>query len=434
MVPASSHRELMRLVAPLGRRVNLAVWLNQALFGVALSLGLYAVALILLKVLRPQWTDWSLLALTLLPASMVWAVWSARRRGWFFAAGDLVEVLDHLYKNDGAVTSAFERPELLPSPGFFQRVAEATETRRPRLDVLHYVRRLLPVLVLTVVSLVVPARPPAEAPQSLRVLTTLAQPVLEKLEQFEDILPEDEAEQLRRELEQLGQSPEGISREKWEALEEMRERVDEAVAQSRQSLAGLAGGLRGWPELAGQPSAVRLRQADANLSASWTRLNEAARDPKRPMSSQLRKEICDNLGRLQPGQPITLETMERLQELCQELSECLGEGESEGCESGEGVGRGGIDRGRGDAPLVLGDEKALPDGRYEESELFNRYLDPADLVDLGITPVEPKPDPGAFSPGVVRQFDKEQGSGVSRTRISPGRRDAISKYFAQPEE
>ncbi len=435
MAVEPTRRELRRVVAPLARRVNLAVWLNHALLGVVIALGLYSVILILLKILWPDLAVWSLLALVLLPVSLLWAAWSARRGGRFFRERDLVEVVDHLYKNDGAVSAAFERPDLLPSSDYYARVRSAIADRLPRLDLRHYSRRLLPALLLAAVSLWIPARPPAETPESRRVLTTLTQPILEKIDQFEELLPDQQAEQLREELQELAQNQEGISREKWEAVEELDRRVDDAVAQSRQSLSGLAGGLRELSSLAGQAStAASSGELDANLEGLLNELAQSARDQKHPMSSQMRKQISDALQRLEGGQKLDSDALAQLERACDQLGQCMGEGDQPGGEEGDKPGRGGVDRGRADAPLVLGDQKTLPDGQYQDSELRNRYLDPADLVDLGITPVEPKADPGAFSPGVVRQFDRQEGSGVSRTRISPARRQVISKYFSEPEE
>lgn len=429
------RRDLAPLLAPLARRLNAAVWLNAALPGVILALALFAVGLVVLKALWPAYALYSLSVLGLLPVALAWGCWSARRRGLFFRPAELVEIVDHLYKNDGSVSAAFERAELLPAADFYARVRVAVAPRLPRMDALHYLRRVLPVLALAAVSILLPARPPAESARGQAVLTTLAQPLLEKLEQFEEVLPEEKAEELRAELEKLAESPEGISREKWEALEEMAQRLDEAVAESRQSLSGLAGGLRQLTSLAGEAAlASASGELDANLEGLLSQLLSGAQDDRLPMNSELRKEISDALEQMCSAGACSQEMLDRLSELCDKLGRCMGEGDEPFEREGEGPGRGGVDRGRGDAPMMVGDEKPLDQAAFQESELRNRFLSPADLVDLGITPVEPRPDPGRFSPGIARAFERQEGSGVSRTRISPSRREVIARYFQNTEE
>ena len=106
----------------------------------------------------------------------------------------------------------------------------------------------------------------------------------------------------------------------------------------------------------------------------------------------------------------------------------LGEGKDG---DGEGPGRGGINRGRGDAPLIFGDEKIAEGTNFDQKDLMNKYLNPEDLIDMGITTIAPEPDPGKFSPGALRSFDQQSGSAVSRSRISPSQKNVVSKYFSE---
>ena len=81
--------------------------------------------------------------------------------------------------------------------------------------------------------------------------------------------------------------------------------------------------------------------------------------------------------------------------------------------------------------MVFGDPEALDAAKYKDQELFNRFLSGDDLVDLGIVPIRPKPDPGRFSPGTVQAYGTREGTNVSRTKISPSQRDVVAKYFAE---
>ena len=109
----------------------------------------------------------------------------------------------------------------------------------------------------------------------------------------------------------------------------------------------------------------------------------------------------------------------------------IGDGFGEGPDGDGAPGAGGINRGRGDAPLVMGDEETDEDAKSEKKDLANKYLNPEDLVDMGITPIHPDPDPGKFSPGTLRDYGEQSGSAVSRTRISPGQKKVVSDYFSE---
>jgi hypothetical protein len=124
--------------------------------------------------------------------------------------------------------------------------------------------------------------------------------------------------------------------------------------------------------------------------------------------------------------------MQQLAQLQGQLESLLQEMESD--ESSLSAGRGGRDRGRGDAAMVFGQPQQLANPEFRPDRLENRFLKPEDLVDLGITLLRPEPDPGRFSPGTLQSFDAERGQAVSRTRISPSQREVVSKYFSERTE
>jgi hypothetical protein len=109
--------------------------------------------------------------------------------------------------------------------------------------------------------------------------------------------------------------------------------------------------------------------------------------------------------------------------MCNKLGECNGNGKC--------YGKGGVDRGRGDAPLVFGEDQSLADAEFQQKDLNNQFVTPEDMVDLGIIPIQPKPDPGKFSPGTLKNFGEQEGSNVNRTKISPSQKDVVSRYFGK---
>jgi len=247
-----NHHDIQWLVPPLARRVNLAVWINACLFWIGALVVVSAASALILKVLWPDAWTWAAAPLALVPFVLPVAWLVCRRRGMFYTTPQLVEILDHLYLDDGSLTSAYEAPALASGPDFYARAGVALAGRLPRLDGRHYLRRAVPVLVFAALALAVPLRPPADPLPAPDALQTLAAPLLQKVEEYRELLPEDSADQLQQQIEELRDSKEGISREKWEALEEMGQRVDEAVARSQQSAVGVAETLAQLASAAGQ--------------------------------------------------------------------------------------------------------------------------------------------------------------------------------------
>ena len=62
----------------------------------------------------------------------------------------------------------------------------------------------------------------------------------EKLEEYRSVLPEEDRKRLEEEIEVLKQDPKGISREQWEALEEMEKRLDTAAQRSENRMQEIA--------------------------------------------------------------------------------------------------------------------------------------------------------------------------------------------------
>jgi hypothetical protein len=290
-----------------------------------------------------------------------------------------------------------------------------------------------------------PVRKAPVQPQSQEILASITQPLDEKLKELEEIIPEKDAEEFKKELEELRQSDDGISTEKWEAVEEIEKRMEAAEAKAQQALNASAKALNKISEQMSTAGNVQGNSPEAMADANemMKDLQDALKNEKN-ISSEMKKELQDMAGKMGEGAS-TEELRKRLQELQEKMG---GKGDGQDGKDGNGKdgngkdgkdgdgnpGKGAITRGRGDAELSFEEEKKLENAQYNPGELKNDFFTPGDLVDLGIMPIKPDPKPGEFSPGVVKQFQNQEGSQVSRTRISPSQKDVVAKYFSSPDQ
>ncbi len=429
-------------------RANLAVWLNRALAGCGWAVVATATAIVLFKMLWPGLWLMGLTLLTALPLAFGWAWVDSRKRRAFFTPPEVVEIIDHRFRDDGVVAAAWENPTLLPAETVHAEAARALAGRLPRLDLLFYAKRAIPALLLLAAALAVPPRQSAVPAQAEAILASITQPLADKLSESEQILPEETLQEFQQEIETLQQDDQGISREKWEAVEELDQRIESAVAQSRQEAQAALTSLESLSNLTDASGNI---EGKADLSQQQ---DELLKDLAKSMANQdsrlpsaLRKEIAGKVSQMRQGGMSSEELRQRLSELRDKMGQMPGingdgpgqigqsgdgngNGDGNGPDGDGGPGSGGISRGRGDAQLTLGNEKRAQGAQFKKQELAGQFLSPQDMVDMGITPLEPKAEPGKFSPGTLRQFEAQTGSEVSRTRISPSQKNVIEKYFS----
>ncbi len=441
---ARTSSTLMPALRPLLRRLNAAVWLEHTLPALSVLAGLWATLMVLLKLLAPQWltAGWASAAVTL--CAPLYGYWQARRRGLFFAPRDGAELADHWFRNDGQVSAFFERPALYPGldiAAFHTQLQQALKARSLRLRPTFYLRRLAPALLYVSAALLIPPRPPQEDPTAYQESTrALIEPIVQRLEEHKDLLPHKRLQEALADLHQLQESQDRLTREKWEALEQLEQHVQDVLDQSRQATTNVAEALRdltSGPGFRENPlAAAQNPQFPAALQDLKELLNLSSADLPPGVREQLQSTLqqldrmCQGESRLAGAdRDVIMQQLEQLQEQLDSLLQNL--------EQGAGAlraGRGGRDRGRGDAAMAYGQPQPLANPQFAPDRLENRYLNPEDLVDLGITLLRPEPDPGQFSPGTLQSFDTQRGQAVSRTRISPSQREVVSKYFSERTE
>jgi hypothetical protein len=423
---------------PLTLRLNAAVLLERALPAFALLAGLCAGALLLLKMIDPRWLFYAHWSFLLVAISPVYGFWLARRRRLFFTSADSAELADHLFHNDGQVSAYYEKPDLYPRldpSALTHELSQALEGRSPRFRPAFFLKRLAPVLAFVLAALLIPPRPPVELVVGQEAMKALTDPLIERLRENEEALPEERLNDLLSDLQELRETKDGLTREKWEAIENLETKMLDSLDQSQQAMMNVAEAFKELTNGSGfkdNPlAASQTPQFKTALQDLKDAMNLSSQILPKDLMEQLQKNMEGMEQMCEGGKPISgedraamMEGIQKLQAQLQEQLEALKEG------TGDLAGRGGVDRGRADAAMVFGEEVELSDAQYEKDRLKNRFLSPEDLVDMGITALEPEPNPGVFSPGTLQSFGSSQGQAVSRTRVSPSQKEVVSRYFS----
>lgn len=421
--PATQAELVLRRV---GLRVNLGVFLTKAVLPVAAVIIAFAVVLLFTRMLAPQYSRYAFLLLVGIPVAMAWAGSICRQRNLFYNEVELVELADHLSASDGMAATAYERSSASGGRAW-ETVASRLHTHPLRLRASWFAWRLLPAMVFAAAVFLVPPRQPKPAGND-NVMLAITQPLAEKIEMTTDVLPEPEREQLKQQLEQVQAAPEGVSREKWEAVEDMEQRLENALAQSEASAYQLSSSMNQLAGLVSQQETkapnVNSAELQSDIDALASSITDQMKKNSTPLSQELKEAMEKAMGNCKGGNCKSSELSDLLKHvngLSEKLSKATGDSKN--------YGRGGVDRGRADAPLVIGDERILENAAFDSKQLENQFFEAADLTDIGITPMEPKADPGMFQPGTVKSFGVQQGTNVSRTQISPSQRGVVSRYF-----
>ncbi len=95
-----------------------------------------------------------------------------------------------------------------------------------------------------------------------------------------------------------------------------------------------------------------------------------------------------------------------------------------------GMGRGGISRGRGDAPMFYGDEQNLKTNRIEGvSGTDLERVVPTDVLGIGQTKHDDEQKPSLRQDGGSLAKDAAGGDAVWRESLTPGEKALLKRYF-----
>jgi len=409
----------------IARRVNLGIFLTRAVIPVVAGVVVFGVLYILMQMLAPQYATYSWFILLAIPVGMALSWRSARISKQFYTESDVVELVDRLSHSDGLVVTAYERPGVVSGKYAWSQIARNTDVRPLQLNPVWFSWRLMPAFAFAGAALFVPARKPA--PPDAEIVMALTQPLADKVDMSAELLPEPEREKLQKQIEQVQAEPHGISREKWDAIEDLEQRVENALANSMASTYQLSASVNQLAALVSEQNKapnINNPELQAKIQSMAASLADHLKKEAAPVSDELRNQLekalanCKN-GKCKPGDLESLK--KKLEALNQKMAQANPDKRN--------TGKGGVDRGRADAPMEYGAERKLDEAQFDPKQLENQYFENADLADAGVTTLEPKPDPGRFNPGTVRQLENLHGTNVSRTEISPSQKGVVSRYF-----
>jgi hypothetical protein len=434
---------------------------------------LFGAAVLAVKLLWPAgWPHvlWGALGVVPVVAS---AAWSVGRR--CYTPTETVALLDRRLSAGGLLMTLSESDDLAWESELDSRHPhwQATLFRvRPT----RFARYVAVPLAFAVAAGFVPLRPvPSEenAPDAVARKTTA------RLEQMVDWLDEahvltaEESEELREEVAKLAEDSDSLlTHEKWEAIDTMKRELAQKLEAAQRSVAKGQLAARSLSREAGaeaeQLSLERVEQLEKDTLETLQNLADRGAVADTPQA--LQQELQRLLKERQLPKPLSSAAGQQREELLSELDEflreqsaklaecrgkCVGarlvEGEfAEG--DGEGMleafllaegnssansqqpGRGGVTRGRGDAPLTWGQESDERKAKFKQVVLPPGFEDPESAAVVGESVVAPEAQPAETADrSSTRTFDPATGRESRRQALRPRHREVVRQYFTDDE-
>jgi hypothetical protein len=359
-------------------------------------------------------------------------------------SAEVVAVADWLNGGHGLLVTLMERQD----EAWAGRLDDASFFALPRLRPWRRLAWLPAALAFLAIALSLPQRIP-RAPTAVlaQEIADRLETTLEALKQQELVAP-DEQKTLEQEIERIRRAAEErVDASTWEASDALRERVAASVAEKRdavrwaeETLGRYAAAAQAAPGGDVKPGAetAELTRALENLARSGLLANAPpdlqallrsgklpAADPKemRELAAAVSKYLANTKGR-----------MGDLARLGKEFgrfdpSEFPLDFDRSGRDGSGGPGTGGINRGRGDAPLTWGKE-SLPLDRFKAQALPpGAARSPDDWAPLAEMPGTPQESPGSSIQSTARQYASGAGQAAWRRTLAPRHQSAVKKYF-----
>lgn len=439
-------------------RVRFGQFLQRAAEWLAGYLFVFGSAVLLVKLFLPSfWPQVLWLAAAAVPVLLV--AWFFSRRNPYTRT-ESVALLDRRLSLGGLLMTLSETPD----EQWTERLPQVEEVWReglPRLRPVRFARFLALPFVFAIAACFVPLRPAETAPVLRNTVGRQASQELEELLQSLDeeaVLDEQEKQQLRQEIEQLAKEVQDtpLTHEKWETVDALQQRLvmrlDESLAgtsKASQAAATLAKAMSGEGQ---ELTLEQLEQLQSDIAETLRKLNQngGLNNLTSKMSPELREQIQRLIkeGKLRQSDQDPQELKKMLDDLqdfldqeSERLSKLRGECKSGMCRNGEFCdrdgegncnkpGRGGVNRGRGDAELSWGDEADENGVKFKESVLPPGFLDKPKEEVIGITKAEPTVDPAPSAPrGAAQNADPASGSETWNRSLRPRHRSVVRKYF-----
>ncbi len=459
-------------------RLRFGQFLDAASDLLAAALFLFGGVVLIVKLAMPQFWPYALWAGSGTVPAVGIGWWLATRQR--FTRLDAIAILDSRLKAGGLLLALSEAPDhewerRLP------QLDELWKRSLPRIRPFSFARRLMLPAVFAVAAGLMPAREVAAESQTFSSAGQQAAGDLQELVaelEAAKLLDDEDDSQLNEEIRKLVEETQDVplTHEKWETVDALRERLKLRVDSAGVSVDAARAALNRLTEAANSDS------LDLN-SEQLEELQKQAQETLQKLADsgafdRMSPELKDQLQRLmkdgQFGLPSeTGDRSELLSELddfleqeSQRLSElrskCEGQGECQSCrkcvegclcsgpedetclcpncqngqcsscsKDGNGKpGRGGISRGRGDAPLTWGDESILENTKFKETILPPGSQDvPRDQV-IGLTVSVPDDEAAQSAPrSAVRGPSAATGDETWRRSVRPRHRAVVRGYF-----
>ncbi len=468
MLPMNRWIELFQ------RRVLLGEFLHRAADALAIFLFVFGTAVLTVRLTLPGlWPHVLWLAAGAVPvAAGAW--WMARKK--LQSRRETIAMLDKRLDAGGLIMTLAERPDAEWSE-HLPKVQALWKEALPRLFPKRFTSYLALPVVFAVAACFVPLRESRATPV---VPQAVAQNATEQLEELKDslddaeILEEEEKKELEEEVAKLQQETKDtpLTHENWETVDALTERlqlrVDDASAKAskfQEAIAQLSKAAGGDGQKLSPEAQEQLEQDVAEAIEQLMQQGSQSTDSKPGKSGSSKQSLKDKLQKLMkdgkaklPSDPQEREKLlnelkeelekekKKLAELrkkCKACSQCKGgqcDGDGE-CESDKysdkpgpdkdgKPGRGGINRGRGDAEMSWGDEADEKGAKFKEVLLPPGYADkPKDEI-AGIQLIAPNEEPAAtVAKGTQREVGASSGDTTWNRKLSPKHRNVVRKYF-----
>jgi hypothetical protein len=381
---------------------------------------------------------WLIPVVTAIPAAVI--CW---RRA--YRPGDVAALADSLSGGQGLLLTLFERQDSAwaRSP----LLARASAFELPRFRLRRTLSALLSAAAFLAVTMLIPQRVEDAAGTGAvaELMAADLKAAVVALKQQELITPEEE-KRLEEEIERLRQgAEERVDASAWEASDAMRERMVASLSEKQAAVKWAQDSLARFAAAAGESGA-----GDSSAAAQAAELTKALE--KLARSGMLAGAPPGLRGMLKDGKLPT--DPAALAALAAALGKYLGEtnqrfGEFAGLNPGFGQfnpaefplgsgsspdgdgepGRGGVNRGRADADLTLGEKTALFD-RFKATPLPpGAPRSPDDWAPVVALPGAPQEAPVLSGPAAARQYEAGAGQEAWRRSLAPRHQSAVKKYF-----
>ncbi|HXY36886.1 MAG TPA: hypothetical protein VEI07_21845 [Planctomycetaceae bacterium] len=451
------------------RRLSLGVFLAAFADAMAVFLLVFGSSVLLVKVARPGlWPAVLWLSALAVPLTICAWAWSRRRD---FSRRQAVALLDSRTGANGLLmtlcdTVDAEAPSGIRSEmadnGWAERLAAWNPnwaTGLPRLRPVRAARRLWLPIVFVIGCCCVPLR--EARTESLRanfVGTQAAESLDQSLQELREseVLDQKESQDLQQAIDKLKEETKTtpLTHESWEVVDSLREtmrvRAEEslmAASKARDALDRLAADAQ---QSQSSLSAERRDQLEQEAMESLRKLSKNGRFSKASpeLQKKLQQLMKDGKLSLPKDAKEREKTLSDLKKFLKDESEKLAksrgkskEGDVDDDAEGENSdtdrterdgkpGRGGVNRGRGDAKLTWGDEAETDGAKFKEIVLPPGTPDQPSKEIISQSATAPEVEPAASAPRAAGQaVGPETGRQTWNRTLRPRHRAAVRNYF-----